>query len=95
MRVIIRVMKGLGHVGVGSEAPPNRVCCYLDFYKHTHTHTHTHTQETRLQILDLFHWGRTIDKQNWRVYFHWLLHSRIGAKPSLSSHLALGPGCPI
>ena len=43
MRVIIRVMKGLGHVGVGSEAPPNRVCCYLDFYKHTHTHTHTHT----------------------------------------------------
>ena len=42
MRVIIRVMKGLGHVGVGSEAPPNRVCCYLDFYKHTHTHTHTH-----------------------------------------------------
>ena len=39
MRVIIREMKGLGHVGVGSEAPPNRVCCYLDFYKHTHTHT--------------------------------------------------------
>lgn len=38
MRVIIRAMKGLGHVGVGLEAP-NRVCSYLkqDFYIQTHT----------------------------------------------------------
>lgn len=58
-------MKGLGHVGVGSEAPPTQQGLLL--LRLLQTHTHTHTEETRLQILDLFHWGRTIDKQNWSL----------------------------
>lgn len=88
MRVIIRAMKGLGHVGVGLGAP-NRVCSYLK-----QTFTYRHTQESRLQILGLFHWGRTAESRVGEC-FHWLLHSGTGAKPSLSGQLALGPGCPI
>lgn len=61
-------------LGVGLEAP-NRVCSYLK-----QTFTYRHTQESRLQILGLFHWAEQLRAGELESAFTGSLHSGTGAK---------------